>query len=151
MSFDIYISSSWKERDRVRALAHHLRQEGFSVYDFTDPECRQTEEIPPEKFSEQFDPHKHIYAKYLDKPEWRDAVENNQQVLDECRAVVLLLPCGIDATADWAYAVGKGKLTLVLGHPGAGERSPVHLWADMMTQSYTTAINWLKAQLQGTP
>lgn len=37
----IYLSSSWKNRERVRALACALREElGFGVYDFTDPASR---------------------------------------------------------------------------------------------------------------
>jgi len=89
----VFIASSWKQRERVQALADALREIGLSVYDFTDPRCRKTPGIPPEKYPEKFDP---------------------------------TLPCGIDATADWAYAFAKGKETYIVGHPYAGERSPVH-------------------------
>jgi hypothetical protein len=126
----IYISSSWKNRERVRALAEMLRGDGHEVYDFTDPSCRKSEEIPPERFPEEFDPEQHLYSEYLDRPEWHQAVSENRQALDRCDLVVLLLPCGNDAHADWAYAVGRGKKSVVVGHPGKGERSPVHLWAD---------------------
>lgn len=47
---NIYLSSSWKNRDKVREIAIDLRKHGYEVYDFTDPNCRKTEEIPPEKF-----------------------------------------------------------------------------------------------------
>jgi len=126
----IFIAASWKQRKRVRRLAEKLRQLNFGVYDFTDPSCRKAEEIPPEKFPEQFDPERHNYWEYLDKPEWNSAIEENRQNLDCCQMLVLLLPCGIDATADWAYAIGKGKRTFIIGHPNTGERSPVHLWTD---------------------
>jgi hypothetical protein len=38
----IYLSSSWKNRVRVRSLAEQIRAAGVSVYDFTDPACRST-------------------------------------------------------------------------------------------------------------
>ena len=49
----IYISSSWKNRERVRNYAMLLRKREHEVYDFTDKNCRETQEIPPEKFPEQ--------------------------------------------------------------------------------------------------
>lgn len=55
----VYLASSWSQRGRVRRLAQALRDNGFDVYDFTDPNSRTTPEIPPEKFVEQFDPTKH--------------------------------------------------------------------------------------------
>jgi hypothetical protein len=41
----------------------------LEVYDFTDPQCRKTPEIPPEAFPEQFDPLKHQYRSYLETPQ----------------------------------------------------------------------------------
>ncbi len=57
---NIYLSSSWKNRVRVRALAIALRSEGHEVYDFTDPNSRKMPEIPPEKYPDLFDPVKHV-------------------------------------------------------------------------------------------
>jgi len=145
--FDVYISSSWKNRVVVREIANTLRVRGLSVYDFTDPACRSYPEIPPEKFPEPFDPERHVYSEYLSKnTEWCRAINENKQVLTRCGAVLLLLPCGIDATADWAFAVGHGKPSVVVGHPARGERSPVHLWADFMVETWQEAIDWLVKQ-----
>jgi len=124
----IFIASSWKERSRVRELANTLREFEFPVYDFTDPSCRESPEIPPEKYPEPFDPEKKSYWEYLHSYEWYKAMEENRKNIDCCSMLILLLPCGIDATADWAYAVGKEKETYIIGEPRAGERSPVHLW-----------------------
>jgi hypothetical protein len=115
------------------------------VYDFTDPKCRKGPEIPPEMFPEQFDPERHEYVAYLDRPEWIDAVNGNREALDECDVVILLLPCGNDAHADWAYGVGRGKRSIVVGHPPAGERTPTHWWADEIVATSERAvavINW---------
>jgi hypothetical protein len=128
---NIYLSTSWKNRERVRSLALRLRSDGFDVYDFTDPECRKTPEIPPERFPEQFDSSKHIYRKYLDKvPEWRQAVDCNREAINRCDVVVLMLPCGNDAHADAYYGLGLGKRLIVCGQPKNGDRSPTHMWAD---------------------
>jgi hypothetical protein len=141
----IYISSSWKNRDRVRALAVAMRAAGFAVYDFTDPACRETPEIPPEKFPDSFDPSCHTYRDYLaGTPEWHTAVECNRHALDNCSAVVLLLPCGADAHADWAYGVGRGKPSAVVGHPPAGERTPTHLWASALLRDESEVVPWLR-------
>jgi len=140
---NIYISSSWKQRERVRALAIRLRVAGHEVYDFTDPACRNTVEIPPERFPEQFDPSKHVYHEYINVPEWRSAVECNRQALELCNLCVLLLPCGNDAHADWAYAVGAGIRSAVVGQPRAGERTPSHMWADAILPDESALMSWL--------
>lgn len=140
---EIYISSSWKNRERVRAIADALRARGLRVYDFTDPACRGTPEIPPEAFPEQFDAERHVYRQYIQSvPNWRAAVEHNRKVLDRCSAVILLLPCGNDGHADWAYAVGKGKPSAVVGAPKSGDRSPTHMWSDALLDSDEEAVEW---------
>jgi hypothetical protein len=139
---NIYLSASWKQRERVRALAQRLRRQGHHVYDFTDPACRNAPEIPPEAYPDAFDPDIHDYGRYLNRPVWNQAVECNRQALDWCDAVLLLLPCGLDAQADWAYAVGLGKLTCVVGKPLEGERHPTHLWADLIVATDAEAETW---------
>lgn len=141
---NIYISSSWKNRQRVREVAVALREYGHEVYDFTDPACRKTPEIPPERFPVQWDPEIGSYAEYITSvPEWRQAVECNRAALDRCDAVVLLLPCGADAHADWAYAVGRGKRSCVVGAPKAGDRTPTHMWADTILDYDDEITGWL--------
>jgi hypothetical protein len=140
----VYISSSWKNRDRVREVAMSLRKHGHEVYDFTDPSCRKTPEIPPERFPDPFDPERGSYAQYISSvPEWRHAVECNQEAIRWCDAVVLLLPCGADAHADWAYAIGLGKRTCVVGSPKMGERTPTHLWADALLDTDDGIPQWV--------
>lgn len=141
--YDVYLSASWKQRTRVRALALRLRAAGYSVYDFTDPSCRCTPEFPPEAFPELFDPTCHVYREYLRRADWYQAVQANRRALERSTVCAMLLPCGIDATADWALAVGLGRITCVVGHPPAGERSPVHLWADAMLDTDDELLDWL--------
>ena len=141
---NVYISSSWKNREQVREVASRLRAEGFTPYDFTDPSCRTTPEIPPEKFSENFDPDKHEYSEYIRSvPEWKQAVKANQIALRDCDAVLLLLPCGNDAHADAYYALGLGKHLVVCGQPVKGDRTPTHLWADAVVPFAEDAVWYL--------
>lgn len=126
----IYISSSWKNRTQVREMAMRLRHAGHWIYDFTDPACRKMPEIPPEKYPEEFDPEKHVYRDYIHKEDWISAVTENREAIEAADLIVLLLPCGIDAHADWAYGVGRGIPSYVVGSPRKGERSPVHIWAN---------------------
>lgn len=141
---NIYISSSWKNRNRVRALATSLRSLGHVVYDFTDPASRGAPEIPPEQFPVQFDPEAHVYADYLAAtPHWRAAVEGNLEAIRRCDLCVLLLPCGADSHADWGVAVGARKRTVVVGHPKAGERTPSHLWAEQFFVDDAEVLAWI--------
>jgi hypothetical protein len=127
-------------------MAGFLREHGHEVYDFTDPTCRKMPEIPPEAYPDRFDPECHFYPEYLRRvPAWRDAVMANKDAIDWCDVVVLMLPCGNDAHADWAYGVGRGKRSIVYGHPRAGERSPVHLWAQQMTEDRLDITRYLRA------
>lgn len=141
----IYLSASWKKRSEVRELAETLRKYNYEVFDFTDPQNRKKDEIPPERILEQFDPSRHIYSEYLDRKEWREVVNENREEIKKADLIILMLPCGIDATADWALGVGMGKHSIIVGHPGKGERSEVHLWADEILESTEDIIPWLKS------
>lgn len=149
---NIYISSSWKNRDRVRKLAQDLRALGHTVYDFTDPASRGEPELPPERFPVQFDPATHDYAAYLaSSPEYERAVAGNLNwILERCDLCVLLLPCGADSHADWGAAVGAGKRSVVIGHPPKGERTPSHLWADAILPDEAALFRWLSEQKPAT-
>lgn len=137
MNHDVAIASSWKNREQVRALANLLRANGLTVYDFTDRSCRTTEEIPPERYPDQFDPQCHVYGSYLET--WRPQIEENRKAYSSCRVVILLLPAGNDSHADWGLAVGSGARSIVVGHPGAGQRTPDHLWTNLFANTIEDA------------
>jgi hypothetical protein len=142
---NIYISSSWKNRERVREIADALTEKGHSVYDFTNPACRKTPVIPPEKYPEEFDPETHIYRDYIQKAEWRTAVLENKAAIENAGMIILLLPCGNDSHADWAYGLGLGKKSVVAGSPRKGERSPVHMWADAIVDNEQQLYEFIAA------
>jgi len=141
----IYISSSWKNREKVREIAVNLRNDGHKVYDFTDPACRKAPETPPEANAVEFDPAIHKYSEYVRNLKGLYAsVMNNQEALRWCDLCILLLPCGNDAHADWAYALGLGKNTLVIGQPRKGERSPSHMWADKIIDNVDDVYDYIR-------
>jgi len=148
MGMKIYISSSWKNRDKVREIATRLRKDGHKVYDFTDPNCRKVPEYPPERQQVPFDPAIHkSHAEYMrnDRANYMYAsVMNNQEALRWCDLVILLLPCGNDSHADWAYGVGLGKASVVVGQPRAGEQSYTQLWADKILDNPDDVYNYIK-------
>jgi hypothetical protein len=141
----IYISSSWKNREQVKFLAKVLRLDGHYVFDFTDQSRRKEKICPPEKFPEDFDCKKHLYSTYISSvPEWISVVEENKKEVENCDMIILLLPCGVDATADWAYGVGKGKKSIIVGKPKNGDRSPTHNWADKIFDNIVDALSYLR-------
>lgn len=144
---NIYLSSSWKNRDRVRKMAERIRVDGHDVYDFTDPRCREgIPEIPPEQYPRSFNPHIQNYRSYITStPEWRQAVMRNKSALNQSNVVLLLLPCGLDAHADAFYGLGKGATLAIVGQPAAGERTPTHLWADAFLDTDEEVYPYLAA------
>ena len=140
-----FICASWKKRDEVRMLAEALRTAGHDVFDFTDPSCRASPPAPPGEV-EAFDARRHSYAEYIDRPGWRAAVFENRDAIRSSDVVILLLPCGLDATADWACGVGCGKTTYIVGRPEGGEFSPNHLWADGIFPDSEELLSFLGCQ-----
>lgn len=141
----IFISSSWKNREKVRELAVKLRKEGHKVYDFTDPECRKTAEFPHEKRPAPYDPAVHkSYAALLRNSDMYAAVMNNQEAIRWCDLVILLLPCGLDAHTDWAYGLGLGKANVIIGAPLAGDISYNHCWADKVLDNPDDVYKYIK-------
>ena len=137
--FDIYICSSWSNRTRIRSFAARIRNTtNFSVFDFTDMNDRKERVMPPEVVS-------HSATSYDDfLQQFQHTVRENSEVIRACKLVLLFLPCGIDAHADWAYGVGLGKLSLVIGYPKNGDYLATHLWANAIVEDTTQAIDWLK-------
>lgn len=140
----IYISSSWKNRTAVRAMADRLRKEGHRVYDFTDPTTRKIPEMPPEEWPEKFDPSKHKWSEFTRHSKIYAAVMNNQEAIRWCDLVILLNPCGSDSHADWAFGVGLGKQSVVVGQPRAGEQTFTQLWADRILDNPDDVYDWIR-------
>ncbi len=111
----IYLASSWRNSQYPAALAE-LHKAGFNVYDFRNDEVafRWADFDPDWK---GWSPGQVLEA--MSRPEVRRAFHADKVALDECDALVLLLPCGASAHAEFGYAVGQGKRTLIVMPPAS--------------------------------
>lgn len=143
----VYVSSSWKNQARTREIAELIRSSGHEAFDFTDSTTRGgTTEIPPEMLPKSFDPSSGNYRTYLHtQPGWEHVISQNRRALNWCNVVVMLLPCGHDAHADSFYGLGRGAALAIVGKPEAGERTPNHLWADVLLDNDGEIVPWLQS------
>ena len=130
-------------------MAHRLRADGHKVFDFTDPSNRKVAECPPELQQEPFDPEIHSshseYMKTNAAQFMYGRVMNNQEAIRWCDLVILLLPCGSDAHADWGFGVGLGKSSIIVGKPRKGEQSYTQMWADKFIDNVDDVYEFIKS------
>ena len=155
----VAIAGSWKRRLEIRDVATAIRALGTSVFDFTDPHCRLTPELPPEHAPREWAPFTDgrmrvevdergnparlgksavwTYEEYLrrHRPGVEDAMLLNRLSYSLCEVVVLVLPSGCDSHFDVGMAVGCGAKLVVYGTPNHGDRMPVHLAASEFVES----------------
>lgn len=141
---NIYISTSWKQRKLVKEYTAKLRALKHTVYNFTETP-NETQSIPPEYFLEQFDPATMNYKEYITKTEFILKMKENWKAIHNCDLIILLLPAGNDAHADWSLGVGLGKHTIVVGHPVKGDRSPTHLWANVILTDIDETLSYVQS------
>lgn len=77
--------------------------------------------------------------------------DDKRPALAWCDVVLLLLPCDASTQADWAYAVGLGKQTCIIGEPGGDDPHPAHRWVDLVVAVDTDAeaATWVTARASG--
>jgi|GEM_PF-2405482 hypothetical protein len=131
----IFIASSWKNKDQVFKLAKLLENAGHSVYNFADFSKRTAAPIDEEELNSSFHSMNFTgkgYRNFISQIKYTDIINENRKAINECHLLILLLPCGLDANIDWAYAVGKGKPTILCGVPYIGSRCLNHQFADVI-------------------
>lgn len=156
----VAMAGSWKRRFEIRDAACAIRALGTSVFDFTDPACRLTPELPPEHAPREWAPFtdgrtrvmvdEHgnptdkggnnavwTYEEYLrrHRPGVEDAMLLNRLAYSLCEVIVLVLPSGCDSHFDVGMAVASGAKLVVYGAPETGDRMPVHLAASEFVES----------------
>ena len=116
----IYVASSWRN-ERQPEVVKALRDAGYSVYDFREPEPGvhgfHWSDIDPEW--QQWTP-----AQFRDALNHPLAVEGFQRdlfALQEAQFCVLVQPCGISAHLELGWAEGAEKFTAVLLADGEPE------------------------------
>lgn len=135
----VYIASSWKNAENVRAAAELLRLRGAEVDDFTDASRGR-----------------YVFS-YIDLPDYdkingidflkleqaQKAFAEDKKMIDWADAVLLILPCGRSAHMEAGYAVGRGKKLVIMGKFPPGEFDVMHGFADLVTDNPVEALTFL--------
>lgn len=112
---DIYIASSWKNKEAVRNLAEFLRSKGFEVDDFTDDSrgryvfhwmdvCADLDRINAKAFMED--------------GRTKKACNEDIKLIKWCDVLIMLCPCGKSSHLEAGYAKGLGKKTYLFAPNG---------------------------------
>lgn len=140
----IYVASSWR-CDAQAGVVTRLREEGHEVYDFKNPApgnvgfgWKQCSSKPPTEWtSEEFND-------VLDTQRAREGFWLDMHALKWCEACVLVRPCGRSAHLELGYAVGAGKLSIVLlTEPPPFEPELMYLMCDRICTSLDETVGFL--------
>jgi len=115
----IYVAGSFANAEKIRMIAHRLREAGLTCYVF----CDKGE--PTEALSRQL---RQNYDTSLLKPNTALRMDTvraigklNMTALDECDGAVVVLPSGKSAHMEAGYMIGKGRPVWIYGPMTRGE------------------------------
>lgn len=131
----IYLSSSWRNIDRVRALAAKLREAEHEVFDFTS----RANAVPRDNVPAFVD---QPYGPYLDsiRSLIKDQIELDLEEIEQSDVLVLLLPAGSDSHFELGYAISLGMDTYVVGQPKPDQFVGMHLMCDAVLADDATLL-----------
>ncbi len=126
----IYLASSWKNAETVRALAGSLEFEGFEV----DAFCRATDQRYSFHWSEFVDTEEELQQydalSFLGDPRVQRAFNEDKRWLDWADTVVMVMPCGRSSHLEAGYGKGQGKRLYIYGDFQTGEFDVMYGFAD---------------------
>lgn len=143
----IYVASSWRNQIQP-SVVQKLLENGFEVYDFRNPAPgnegfhwseidRNWQSWTPEKFREA-----------LEDPIAESGFDFDMKALQECNVCILVLPCGRSAHLEAGYAIGAGKLVIILlsgkGVHGAVEPELMYKMTPFICVDMDEVIGYLK-------
>jgi len=116
----IYLASSWRNTDRLDFLAEALRYNGYEFYDFRADDERSKgfrwsdlgDHIKPGAGNVAETPASDFVA-MLQNPIAQAAYERDMSHLHQSDCLILVLPSGKSAHAEYGMAVASGKHTIV--------------------------------------
>lgn len=122
----IYVASSWRNAPYPEVVAA-LIADGHDVYDFRNPpggtgfswqqvEASNAKDIPS-------------YFKAIDTDIPARGFASDEHHLNECDALLCVLPCGRSAHLEAGYAIGQGKQVVILLHEDKFEPELMYLLA----------------------
>lgn len=113
----IYVASSWRNQWQAHVVSS-LRDDGHEVYDFKNPRPGDAgfawSEIDPlwkEWTADQ-------YVAALDHPLAKSGFASDFNAMKWADAFLLVLPCGRSAHLELGWAIGQGRLTMILTRDG---------------------------------
>lgn len=116
----VYVATSWRNPIQPEVVKA-LQGEGHDVYDFRNPKPGDTgfhwSEIDPDW--KQWTPEQ--FAEALNHPIAKAGFLTDMMALEYADACVLVMPCGRSAHLEMGYAIGTGKLTIILSSDGEPE------------------------------
>ena len=128
----VYVATSWRNEVQP-AVVKALQAEGHEVYDFRNPAPGDNgfhwSEIDPGW--KDWNPIQ--FAVALDHPIAVAGFNTDMNALKDADACVLVMPCGRSAHLEMGYAVGAGKLTVIL--TSDGEPELMYKMADYLAHS----------------
>lgn len=142
----IYIASSWRNKHQP-AVVKRLRQEGYFVYDFRDPDGAGKDS----GFHwSQLDPKWESWTaeQFRDALNHPIAVEHFKKDFDAMKwadALVMVMPCGRSAHFEAGWATGKKPTVVLLLGPDA-EPELMYLQASLIAISVDEVIDWLSRE-----
>lgn len=142
----IYVASSWRNQFQPTVIKL-LREAGVACYDFREPEPG----IKGFDWS-QIDPIIDPVWQLWIPNEWFESLKHPLAVqgfqrdmvaLDECKACLLVLPCGRSAHLELGYCVGAGKPNAVLALEMT-EADLMVAMCDELFDNMNKAVEWCK-------
>lgn len=108
----IYVASSWRNRHQP-SIVKLLRNWGHDVYDFRNPPNGSGlgwEELAQDWETWSTDK----YMEALAHPLAEDGYNSDFRAMQDCDALVMVMPCGRSAHLEAGWAVGNGKPVAIL-------------------------------------
>jgi nucleoside 2-deoxyribosyltransferase len=140
MGLNIYVASSW--RNAVQPMVvKALREHGFDVYDFRDPDSHfKWADIDPNWVGWG----RSEYIEALEHPLAHRGFESDMAALERCDVCLLVLPCGRSAHIEAGWAVGAGKPVIILL-----DKEPEPELMYKMTHAVVSDIDAVVSKLEG--
>lgn len=142
---NIYLASSWKNKEIVLQMAKLLRDEGYLVDAFCEEDNRISfnwDELVNGMVEEGADINTLNAIDMMKQQRVQEAFKEDRKYLDWADIVVMLMPCGRSAHIEAGYMVGKGKKLYIIGGFEKGEFETMYGFASGM-YNYTEINDFL--------
>jgi hypothetical protein len=122
----VYVASSWKKTTNHIEIVEALRKAGHDVFDYRY-EGFSWSQIDPDLTKDR----ENWWFACRCNPIATHAFAKDMNALDDAEAVVMVLPCGKSAHMELAYAIGAGKIGIILANKERDEPELLYDMADV--------------------